>query len=173
MNNVVLWKPIKGYGGLYEVSNTGKVKSFKNQAKYKEGRMLKTDNKRYPTLMLYGNGKGKRFLVHRLVAETFIPNLENKSQVNHKDGNKKNNHVSNLEWCTSKENIEHALVTGIGTIGERNGLSKFTNKQIKYLRKIYKPYDSRFGGAALARKYGTSNKTMHMILSNQSYKNID
>lgn len=173
MNNVVLWKPIKGYEGLYEVSNTGKVRSLKKIVNNGKGSILKGSNDRYSTVSLYKSGKEKRRTIHRLVAETFIPNPHNKPQVNHKDGIRENNHIDNLEWCTSKENINHALEIGIGTIGERNGLSKFSNKQVEDLRKVFKPYDSKYGGAALARKYGTSNKTMHYILTNRTYKNIN
>jgi hypothetical protein len=164
------WKDIEGYEGLYQISNLGRVKSFKKNNK---SYIMKQSNGKYPSVSFYKNGKEKRFLVHRLVAKSFLTNTENKGTVNHINGIKTDNRVENLEWCTQKENIHHALKTGIGSIGERNGLAKFTNEQVRHLRKIYKPYDSKFGGAALARKYGISGNKMHLILTKQTYKNID
>ena len=115
------WKPIKDYEGIYEVSNYGRVKSLERVI-YNSGtknglytiheKIIKQriNKKRYGycELSLHKNGKEKRFKVHRLIAEAFIPNPNKLPEVNHIDGNKENNHASNLEWCTSKENKEHA-----------------------------------------------------------------
>ena len=100
------WKDIKGYEGLYQVSNLGTVKS-------KTGRIRKTTftNSGYELVVLYNNCKSKGFTIHRLVAESFIPNPENKPQVNHIDEDKTNNMVSNLEWVTAKENVNHGTRT--------------------------------------------------------------
>jgi hypothetical protein len=95
------WRPVKGYEGLYFVSNTGRIRS-----NYKGGRTLKiqTQHTGYKTVELFNNRIGKTVCVHRIVAEAFIPNPDNKPQVNHKDETRFNNHVSNLEWVTAKEN---------------------------------------------------------------------
>lgn len=93
-------KDIKGYEGLYAITSCGKVWSHRAQ------KFLKPQKDRYGYLHvnLYKDGKAKKYKIHRLVAEAYIPNPENKPQVNHKDENKEHNYVNNLEWMTSKEN---------------------------------------------------------------------
>lgn len=106
-----VWKDVKGYEGLYKVSNTGKVKSFqRNREKFLSDKYYENG---YLRASLSKNKEKKKVLIHRLVAETFIPNPENKPEVNHIDGNKKNNNASNLEWCTRCENVKHAWETGL------------------------------------------------------------
>lgn len=99
-----VWKDIEGYEGLYQVSSWGRVRSVFRY--YKILRGLKTTNG-YLRVALCKNGKTKFHSVHRVVAQAFIPNPQNKPQVNHIDENKDNNHVENLEWCTAKENTNH------------------------------------------------------------------
>ena len=109
-----IWKPIKGYEGLYEVSNLGRVKSL-NRYHHRHENILKnkiTKDGYYETTLVK-NGKSKFIRSHRLVALTFIDNPLNKTEVNHKDGNKLNNFVGNLEWVTSSENQLHAYRTGL------------------------------------------------------------
>ncbi len=105
------WKPIKGYEGLYEVSNTGKIKSFY----FGKTRILspRKNPLGYLHLVLYKDKVKKDLRVHRLVASAFIPNPNNKPEVNHIDGDKENNNVDNLEWATRKENINHSIKTGL------------------------------------------------------------
>lgn len=107
-NKNEIWRPIKGYEGLYEVSNYGKVKSlinFEHKNRHRTEKILKPHyNNGYLSVALYDfEGNKKLYLIHRLVAETFIPNYENKTTVNHKDENKSNNYVGNLEWATMLE----------------------------------------------------------------------
>lgn len=103
-----IWKPIKGYEGLYEVSNFGRVKSL-NYNRTGEEKILKfLENKKYLSVSLWKNKKYKQYKVHRLVAITFIPNPDNKPYVNHLDCDPSNNNVNNLEWCTQKENMQYA-----------------------------------------------------------------
>ena len=102
-----IWKDIEGYEGLYQVSNYGNVRSL-NYAKAGKVKELKQGNWRgYKNVDLWKNGKGKSFKVHRLVAQAFIENPNEYLCVNHKDENKQNNHVSNLEWCTHKYNSNY------------------------------------------------------------------
>lgn len=110
-----IWKAIEGTDGKYEVSNTGKVRSNNYLGHGKQQELKLWDNGGYQRVTLWSGGKKGNRLIHRLVAETFIPNPENKPEVNHKDGDKHNNHVDNLEWSTRKENIDHADSTGLRT----------------------------------------------------------
>lgn len=98
-----IWKDIKGYEGLYKISNYGRIINKNNKVKnigvYKNG---------YLYLDLYKNNKRQKKLVHRLVAEIFLENKNNLPEVNHIDGNKQNNRVDNLEWCTCSYNLKEA-----------------------------------------------------------------
>lgn len=100
-----VWKDVPGYNGLYQVSNTGQVRS----AYYHDWRVLspKTDKDGYMEVCLYLNSKRSTKKVHRLVAEAFIPNGDALPQVNHVDEDKRNNNVTNLEWVTGKQNVNH------------------------------------------------------------------
>ncbi len=123
---------ILGYEGLYSITKDGKVIRDSTGALKSIG----LDKYGYQIVSLYKNGVLKICKIHRLVAKAYIPNPENKPQVNHVDGNKQNNHVSNLEWCTPKENIRHAFNFGLMKMTEQlkinisNGLKgrKFTEE---------------------------------------------
>ncbi len=115
---LVVWKDIPDYVGLYQVSNTGQIKSlpFINRRGYLlNERQMKPGltSVGYLTVSLWKNEKPKTFAVHRLVAKTFIPNPETKPQVNHKNRNKADNNVENLEWTTPRENTRHATAKHI------------------------------------------------------------
>lgn len=109
-----VWKDINGFEGSYQISNFGNIKSLKHRGVIRDKILIPSLVRGYLYISLcLKNGGRKTYKVHRLVAESFIPNSENKPQVNHKDGNKLNNRLDNLEWATSRENNNHALKNGL------------------------------------------------------------
>ena len=113
-----IWKDIEGYENKYQVSNLGNVKSLETWTgdKYiRREKILKNMvyGNGYYYVCLSKNGKVKKYKVNRLVAQAFIPNPDNKPFTNHIDGDKLNNNVDNLEWCTQSENMKHASMIGL------------------------------------------------------------
>lgn len=121
-----IWKKVEGHP-RYEVSNLGRIRAIYIRG-IKRNKILKPKltKKGYLEASLYKEGGHKSFALHRLVAEAFIPNPNNYPTINHMDGNKQNNNISNLEWCTYKENIIHAYRTGLkhGIRGKDHSSSK-------------------------------------------------
>lgn len=107
-----VWKDVKGYEGLYQISNFGNVKSFigydHSKKKYvKREKILTPSIGEYKKVQLFKNKKRSTYYIHRLVAQSFVPNPNNYRIVNHKDENKYNNYADNLEWCTHQENMNY------------------------------------------------------------------
>lgn len=121
-----IWKDIEGYVGFYQVSNLGNIKNKKNGKKLK----LEKTKKGYLRVQLSKNNIGKKFLVHRLVALTFFNNYNDNLQVNHKDGNKENNCINNLEFVTQEQNMRHAFDNNLikRKKGKENNKSKKVNQ---------------------------------------------
>lgn len=143
-------RDISGYEGLYTIDCRGNIYSMKKKIKLAPG----NNGIGYLQIGLYKDGKHKNHYVHRLVAEAFIPNPENCPVVNHKDGNKQNNCVENLEWCTQKENIEESIrlnlqrninvyIDNIFFSSLRRG-SKFLGKYPNYLSLMIKKNGTEF-----------------------------
>lgn len=110
---------------------------------------------------------GKMYFVHRLVAEKFVPNPEGKKQVNHKDGDKRNNKADNLEWVTNQDNRTHAVKSGLQIQGERCPWAKLTANDVKYIRE-----NSDLTVKELAQKFGVSCATISSVIHGRSWKNI-
>lgn len=148
-----IWKNIKGYEGWYQVSNTGKIRSMDRTITYwnkkyncfvnqkTKGKIIKpTDNgSGYLTVHLRVNKHRKMFYIHRLVAETFLINDENKKEINHKDYNKYNNNVDNLEWVTRQENVNHSvkhMKKQKNVVNPKTGLKYISVRNNKYRVRI-------------------------------------
>ena len=165
------WRDVRDYEGLYQVSNLGRVKSisYENE-KIRKPVLCKPG---YFSMVLYKNNLPQSARIHVLVAQAFIPNPKNKAYVNHKDGNKLNNRLENLEWLTPSENLRHALDTGLKKSGHEHSLAKFTKEEVLYIRRICIPGDPEFGISALARKFGVCIATISEIYHGETYKNIN
>jgi len=131
-----IWKDIEGYEGIYQVSNTGKVRSLDRKVwnYIKKGRILKMHNNGhgYYNVSLHSKEKNeKHAYIHILVAKAFIPNPNNYEQINHKDFDKSNNCVDNLEWVSRKQNMLHYRKSNYCKKVEKMREKKFTNKTLK------------------------------------------
>ena len=172
------WKEIEGFYGYYLISDFGRIKSIGGwcgSAKRKEKiRSTSLTKDGYIKVRLNKKDKDKTARVHRLVAEAFIPNLENKDTVHHKDGNKQNNHFSNLEWFDRSEQMYHAydLQLKKSQTGIENKNSKLTSDDIKEIRKLYVRQSKEYGTVALAKKYGVTDSVIGLIIRNKSYKKV-
>lgn len=155
------------------VHKDGKIFSTKTNKFIK----TRTSTKGYETFSTRLNGRNGKALflrVHRLVAETYIENIDNKPFINHIDGNKLNNNVDNLEWVTSKENMKHAYVNNLLTIrkGEESTSSKLTEVDIEFIRNNYKSGSRIYGSRALGKKYGVDHSTILSVVNRDSWKHI-
>lgn len=169
-----IWKDIKGYEGKYQVSNLGEVRSLKfNKSQKCKKLKPKFAGAGYRSVALLMNGKSKYCYIHRLVALHFIDNPLFKKEVNHKDGDRSNNILSNLEWCTHSENGIHSfrILNRIPSdvSGFKNPKSKLTEEQVVEIRKQYangKSYRS------LSILFKVSKCTISSIILRQTWVHI-
>lgn len=163
-----IWKDIEGYHGLYQVSNTGKVKSLI------KGIILKgcPDKNGYLRVLLYNKNR-KLFGIHRLVINTFIENVNSYPTVNHINGNKLDNSLNNLEYMSFVDNLKHAHTTGLygNIIGENNVSCKLTEKQVLEIRRRYIP-NSRGLVPSIAKEYGVDRSIIYDIINRKTWKHI-
>ena len=161
-----IWKDIKEFNGKYSASNLGAVK---NNFTRKILKPMKNHNG-YLVIHLW-NGNKTSFRIHRIIAEMFIPNPENKKTVNHKNGVKTDNRAENLEWSTSSENIKHAFVIGLneGNCGEKHGGSKLKECDVLDIRKAF---DHGKSQADIANEYKMSASQICGIVNRKKWKHI-
>ena len=162
-----LWKDVLGYEGIYEVSNIGRVRTKEGKTTHSvmhgtrtwKSRILKEKNPngRDIRVSLWKDKKERSYLVHQLVGEAFIENPNNFNQINHLDGNPRNNHVDNLEWCSPKENVNHAFDNNLMGTNKRIILRNVNNGELK-----------EFGSMSKASEYlGAKNSYVSWLVKNK------
>jgi hypothetical protein len=174
-----IWKKINEYP-TYEVSSDGELKTFnwKNKGVERIMRPARDGSGYLRTMLKHKNGKFCTIKVHRIVAANFIPNPENKPEVNHKNGIKTDNRVINLEWCTHSENLKHAFDTKLMTkVGEKNPAATVTELQVLEIRKnyVYGTNCRRKGSITkkdLAIKYNTTFNVIKHIIQGKTWKHL-
>lgn len=157
------WGKIKYMGGCYQVSIDGHIK--------RAGKIHKRSvcNAGYYIAALSFNGKRKRFMVHRLIYECFVKKIPKGHQINHIDGNKLNNKITNLEAVTPRQNIRHGMRTGlINTSGENNAMAKITNSDVIKIRKL----KGIISDSDAALKFKISRQMINLIRNNKRWRNL-
>ncbi len=141
---------------------------------FRDGKELSTSltNKGYKTARLSIDGIRYHLSIHRAVAELYVPNPNNLPQVDHLDSNKLNNHYTNLEWVTYKENRGRAIQNGLMKYGEDYDHSKLTESDVKYIRDNYIPKHPEFSGASLAKKFGIGASQISRIIHNKRWGHL-
>lgn len=165
-----VFEDLKGYEDSYQISDSGRIftkrRLIGNQIYYGKELVPQLTQDGYLKVTLSKNGDCKKFYLHRLVAIQFIENSTNLPQVNHKDGNKLNNNINNLEWCTKQENQSHAVRTGLMQRGQDRPSAKLTEAEVLEIYKlkgILKAQD-------IANKYNVSKNTINCILRGSKWK---
>lgn len=166
------WKSLKGLvvnGDNYEVSNLGNIRHVSSNKLRKPAK----NNKGYQLVCLYQNNKVKGYLLHRLVALAFIPNIDNKPEVNHLDGNKENNVVTNLEWSTRTDNLRHAIDTGLQDVarGSNAGGAKLTEEIVREIRNLFA--SGTRTQKQLSEQFGVSRRSVTNIINRTNWKHVE
>lgn len=163
-----LWKTIKDHP-KYKVSNLGRAKCCYKNGQEKILRLIKRADRRL-VIGFRLNGESTQRRIHRLVAQAFIPNPENKPQINHKNGNTFDNRVENLEWCDQFENMRHAYKIGIKTNkGDKAPGRKLNSKIVKEIRQKYGENRTELQ-KEIAKEYNISRRTISAILNFETWK---
>lgn len=168
------WKAIDSEG-WYEVSNHGRVRSWRNPAKLrrKDPKIIRPEknNEGYLSISVWMNGKRKQYLIHRLVLSRFVREAAPCEVCNHKDFDPKNNHIRNLEWVTQRENVANSKRSGRIARGERKPSAKLTEEEVREIRKSYRP--PLCVASDLAIKFGVASRTIQDIVYRKRWKHVD
>lgn len=173
-----IWKAVVGYEGFYDVSNLGRVKSLFRMVPWngtmrpiRERIMVGGNQNAYRSVLLRKDNAFKTFSFHRIVATAFIPNPLNLPMVNHKDGNKLNNRLENLEWVTLKQNAEHASKSGLmnSMNGETNPKAKLSENDVQTIRQEFSIGACR---QELASRYSVSRTCIRSITTRKTWRHI-
>jgi len=178
-----VWKDIPDFEGIYQVSNFGRVKSLERLTKNKQGTCLRKEklltlnisNKGYAKVKLYNTNKNikKTIFVHKLVGVCFLDNLNQYKEINHIDGDKLNNKMDNLEWCSRSHNVKETYRLNLKKEetykGEGNATSKLKEQDVLLIRKLHK---QGMSNKELAIKFNVVSGTIGFIVNNQTWKHI-
>lgn len=175
------WRDVVGYESSYEVSSYGKIKSIERRCASKNGKTRKVperimkpkiDRYGYSAIHLSKNGERRDFTIHRLVALAFIPNPENLPQVNHKDGDKLDNRVDSLEWCSAQYNVQHSFDNGLQKVpcGTDRPFFKMSDEKVREVRKRYATEGISL--VKLAKDYDICPQTLHSIILLKTWKHV-
>ena len=170
-----IWKNVRNYEGYYQASNLGRVKSLgkyitavHNSVRFVPGRVLKiTHRADYCYVSLYVKAVCEILSVHSIVATIFIPNPKNKPEVNHKDFNKTNNNINNLEWCTKEENRAHAIKHNRLPRGEAHVNSKLNDFKVRVIRRCNDLTPTEIG-----RVFGVGYGTISCVLARKTWNHL-
>lgn len=173
-----IFRDIPKYEGLYQISNFGKVKSLDriinsgikyNSKVLRKGRILKscTDKYGYLKVLLHKDGVKKNKNIHRLVASSWLNDFSESKQVNHKDGNKLNNYVGNLEMLTNDENIAHGVRHNLFRFGENHPNTKLTKSDVLDIKNRYNLMKE--SSYSISLKYGVCRQTIMNIISGRTW----
>lgn len=172
-------KPIKGFEGKYEISDKGEVISLPRELKtptitYISKERKSKGYKTYKGYLAYDfrSSGGKTVFVHRLVAEAFIPNPENKPQINHINGIKTDNRVENLEWCNNSENQIHAFKNDLQKGNFKHPNSKLNYEQVIFIKNNFNKSKPRYSIHKIAKMFNVCDATVKQIINGLSYKNV-
>lgn len=164
-------KDVKGFEGNYTVNENGDVFSTRSGEKLAP---VQVGGKYWYVHLCNGKKHTKLVRIHRVVAEAFLERKIGCDQVNHINGDKSDNRVANLEWCTGLQNMAHAIEKGLfRTSGENNPSAKLTCDQVEEIRKIYRRGDAVYGTRGLGKKYGVSNVMISKIVRNKNWANLE
>jgi hypothetical protein len=166
------WRGVRNFEGVYEVSDDGQVKRVAPGPRTYPGKILtpRPSKKGYLRVVLCWHGSQRDVFIHVLVAEAFLKRIVDHNQVNHLDGNKANNHVSNLEWTTPKGNMTHARLAGLWNphqhAGEHNGNAKLTVSDVLTIRTSVEP------STLLAKKFGVTTTSIDYIRNGDGWADV-
>lgn len=161
--NTEIWLPVPGFEERYEVSSHGRTRSVNGVIK-----AIGVFSNGYARTSFRQGGQSYSKRIHLLIAICFVDNPNNLPEVNHIDGNKLNNHFSNLEWVTRQENMDHAKATGLVWKHGQVNTAKLSLVEAQAIRAEYAT--GQIGQRPLARKYGVTKTAIKMIVSNRSWK---
>lgn len=182
MNSEEIWKSVVGYEGLYEVSNFGRIRALARAYCDKNGRVSNIkerimkqplSNTGYHHTALRKNGISVTRNLHRIIAEAFIPNPDNKPCINHINGDKSDNTLINLEWVTHAENIQHAGATGLMKFGINHHGSKLDEEKVRFIRENVTTNGGDLTYEELGRMFNVSRHSLQCVVYRRTWKRVD